>query len=810
MTNLRAWRQRIAGWRYQPWLAALGYLLLALYLVAPIHVSFSTRFLGGQTSDVYEVARHIWWTKTALQTGADIFQHSLLGYPDGFPAVQLWAHPLQFFPMWLFAFALPLPAAYNLGIVLTLSLNGLSMYALARRQIPTDLRWPAVFAGVVYMTFPIMKGHLFDGHAGLLAQWSLPLFILWLFDYAERGGKRRFVIGALLFVLACLGNSLQVIYAMMPLTVGFCGARLLRRDQVGAARTLAMCVAGCALLSLFLAPAIGSVLSNSDFVGAGDHTRYSIDLLGVASPSFGNPFWSDIARHSRQVLGTNLGEGYSYIGVVGGLLALLGIVNGRGARWWLLVALGAWLLALGPLLKIHDQVVSTPIAGYETVVPLPFAMFIGLPLFEFAHAPGRFMFLFAAMFAMMAGYGMNALWSSRLLRRRSQITRAVAAIALALLLVEDYRLFPDFPSVAADLPPQIHALSSRHDVRAIYNAPHEDLLVAKAALYLQTAHGKPLIAGHDARVTPVDRARLALLASFEPGLLWEAGADIVIVHKGSNVAARQLAELRRRARQQLGAPIYDDQRFTVYETPFSRDTPPVLQATRADENAHITYIYKAQPGWLEFNATLEAVNRRVNLSLNGTLLDSLDVNGEIPVSLPLPIARRGYQRFAIELDPPCPAPIASSLLRCRGLAVELLGDVRVLSSGAIYDPARLEDGIVLAGYYLPEQADEELAIRFWWRFESPRSTNDVRFVHLLDAGGRPVPNRQNDSALGVMDAGDELTETVRFDTRGLPAGEYRVLTGWYGLPDAIRYDVLTNVPGAQNDTIVLGTVQIGD
>jgi len=34
------------------------------------------------------------------------------------------------------------------------------------------------------------------------------------------------------------------------------------------------------------------------------------------------------------------------------------------------------------------------------------------------------------------------------------------------------------------------------------------------------------------------------------------------------------------------------------------------------------------------------------------------------------------------------------------------------------------------------------------------------------------------------------------------------LTGWYALPDAIRYDVLTNVEGAQDDTVVLGSIRV--
>ena len=54
----------------------------------------------------------------------------------------------------------------------------------------------------------------------------------------------------------------------------------------------------------------------------------------------------------------------------------------------------------------------------------------------------------------------------------------------------------------------------------------------------------------------------------------------------------------------------------------------------------------------------------------------------------------------------------------------------------------------------------------------------------------------------------ELTETVSLDRNLLEAGEYRVLTGWYQLPQAIRYDVLTEVEGAQDDTVVLGTILI--
>ena len=793
----------------EPWLAIFCYLLVALYLTAPIHGELATRFLGGDSGDVYEMARHVWWYKTALQTGEDIFEHSLLGFPEGFPAVQLWANPLQFFPMWLFAFVMPLAAAYNIGVLLTLVLNGLSMYVLARRKLPGSSQFPAFVAGLVYMTLPTLQGHLFDGHAGLLVQWPVPLFVLFLFNYADHGGSRRYVSCVLFFLLAVMGHTLQVVYVLAPLSVMFLLARLHRRDHLGAARLVAVVLLGSFLLLLFLSPILAETLNNLQFSETGGYVRYSIDLLGVVSPSFANPFWSNIATHSPHVIGTNLGEGASYIGLLGGFLALIGIIRWRETRWWAAVALVAWVLALGPVLKVYDQAVSASIAGYEAVVPLPYALFINLPLFELARTPGRFMFLFAAMFALLVGFGMTALCSSRLIQRRSRYVQLAAAVILTVLVIEDYKLFAVFPSVSAEISQEIRNLKRRRDIRAIYNVPYDNLLAAKEAMYLQTAHGKPLIAGHDTRVTTVDRARLALLAKFRPSLLADAGADIVIINKVRAVESGQMDLLQWRARLELGEPIFEDQRFVIYDTPLSRDRAPAVYSPVAEEQSHVTYIYKEQPGWLEFNATLEAANRRVHLSLNDTPLESLVVNGRIPLSIPLPIARRGYHTFRIALDPPCPERIDTSLLLCQNVTVENVKIVP-LSDGAIYDPIRIEDGIVLAGYLLPERSGEELSVRLWWRFESDRSANDVRFVHVLDVNGRPVPAGPPDLSFGEVSAGSEITETVTLGTSQLSKGEFRVLTGWYELPQAIRYDVLTNVEGAQDDTVVLGTIRIDE
>ena len=783
-------------------LPAFAYLLVAAYLAAPVIGSISTSFLGGEAGDVFEMARHIWWYKTALQSGDDIFEHSLLGHPGDVPAIQLWAHPLQFFPSWLFAYVMPLAAAYNLGAVLTLFLNGFSLFLLARRWLSKRHTFTIFLAGLVYMVFPTMQGALAQGQIGLLVQYPVPLFVVFLYDYADFGGSRRLFVAVVLFALTASGNSLQVIYVTAPIVALFLLARLYHRDYVGAARALAVGLAGCLLLLLFLSPLLTESMRRAQATGNGSQVRHSVALLDVFSPAAANPVWRRLIPGSA----SSSEPGVSYIGVLGGLLALLGIITRREARWWLLAALFAWIMALGPVLKLYDQALLVGIAGYEAVVPLPYALLMNLPLLELARDPYRFMFLFALMFAMLAGFGAASFWTSRFIQRRHRWLQGALAVAISFALIQDYKLASELPNVSAAIPEAIHSLWPRRDIRAIYNAPYDSTLAAKESLYLQTAHGKPLIAGPGALGSPVDPSRLELLASFRPTLLNDSDADVVIINKAHASESGQVGLLPR-ARQWLGEPFYEDQRYALFETPFSPDRTAKLHSTRWDGQTHVTYIYKQQPGWMEFSAILEAVNRRVHLSLNGAPLQTLQVNGRIPVSIPLPIARDGYHTFRIALDPPCPERIDTALLLCQGVTVDNVV-TQILTNGAIYDPVRIADGIELAGYYLPKQFDDEVAIRLWWRFEADRSNNDVRFIHILDESGLPVIDRPDDRSFGRIAAGSELTETLTIDISALTEGEYRVLTGWYELPFAIRYDVLTNVEGAQNDTVVLGAIRV--
>jgi len=786
-------------------LVYLFYLCVAIGMTHPAITSLSTDFIGGDTSDAYEMARHIWWFKTAIQTGQDIFWQSNLGYPDGFSGVTLWANPLQFFPMWLFAFVMPLATAYNITILLTIALNGWAMYFLARHRFEHNHHTPALIAGLIYMIFPVFQGHLFDGHAGLMVQWGVPLLVYTLFEYMDTGRRRWFGLSILFFLIATSGHALQFIYLLAPLMMLVILARLYRRDLLGATRAFSVSLVGSLLLLVYWLPTFNDTLQTTQYVQSGGFVRYSIDALGIASPSFLNSFWADITQYSSRVLGTNLSEGASYIGVLGALLVLIGLLSNRRARWWLLVAITAWIFALGPVLKFLDQPVTITVAGYQTIVPLPYALFIDLPFFELARTPGRFMFLFAVAFALMAGYGMAYIWTSQTVRNSRKVMRYMLVILFGVIIFRDYQFFESFPMQTATIPQAFHDLRDRTDIRAVFNVPYDNLLSAKEALYLQTAHNKALIAGQISRETPVDPAVLELLSTMENALLSNAGADIVVINKRRAEQMNMLETLQNRALIHLGSAIYEDDNFAIYETPIMTAQPDSTYTVTPDEQQDVTYIYKEQPGWLEYTTTLTADNRTVHMYLNDELLHTWAINGTQRVSLPLPIGRRGYNTFRIALDPPCPENIESDVLVCKGVTVSNI-EIVPLTDGPIYEPIRLEDGIELAAFYKPDDFAEDSSVRLWWRFDNPRAETDVRFIHVLDENRRLMA--QADDSVGNIEGDTQWTETVSLDISDLPAGNYIMLTGWYALPDAIRYDVLTNVDGAQDNTIVLGSFTI--
>lgn len=830
-----------ALWRHQA-LVLLFYAVLAIIITFPVILSLDTQFLGGDNSDAYEMARHTWWFKHALQNGIDPFWQSNLGYPDGFSGVSLQADILQFFPMWFFAFFMPLATAYNVTILLTMALNGWTLYLLARYLLDalspqpissSQISFPALIAGVVFMAAPTFQGHLFEGHAGLMVQYPVPLYILALFKLTE--GKIlnwRWLLAAILFFqMSPSGHMLQVIYMLIPVTGLFLLARLYQRDWAGVRRIMFMGSISSVILLLFLIPLIQETLQQTSYTDAGGYVRYSADLLGIVSPSFFHPIFGQLLPYTRDVLGVNLGEGSMYVGIIAGILALFGAIKVKAARWWLLLAIVTWILSLGPVLKILDEPIKLAIGEYETYLTLPMALVQNLPGLSLARTPGRFNFALALALAILAGYGAAYLGTTiekflyQPQRRQERqgyffspfwVTRQFAffkwggvALITAGILFE-YQMFFPLPTRPAAIPQAVYDLQQRDDIRAVFNIPYEHLLGAKDALFLQTAHEKPLIAGHVTRETPVNPAKLLLLqTTLDPALLNAAGADIIIFHKQRAVQLKTLDNLQTLLAEKFTAPIFEDEQIAIYETPTTHTAP--VYTVRIGDDTHITQhyttdFYTPDAAWVEFTATLstDAIEQNITLYLDNTPIHRFSVQGTQTIRVPIAIESSGYYRVRLSLDVPCPE-IHHPALTCREVTIGTVA-LRRISDGLVYHLIQYENNIELAASYIRAQVGATLHVRLWWRFGAPMPAENVRrFVHVLDENGKQVAGE--DSPLMTEQA--HWLETISLDVSQLPTGLYQVRTGWYSYPELQRFAVLTpDVPGGQDAAPIIGEFAI--
>ena len=797
--------------RLLPALAAYGfYLLIALLITWPLVTQLGTHLVGWSYGDSHEMARHIWWYNHALRTGQPIFWQPALGYPDGMEGVLLWAHPQQFFPAWLLAFVLPIPAAANLSILLYMALNGWGMYGLALHLVD-GRRGPALLAGLAYMAAPTFQAHLGGGHAGLMVAWAVPLYGLALLrmntsppgplSMRWRGGVERseagvrwLLLAVLFFVLSPGGHILQLIYVLLPISGVFALVYLWRREWAALLRLIVVNAIGCAILLIFVLPIARSTFETAAYIDEGGFVRYSADLLSAASPSFFNPLYSWL-EYPRQVLGTNLEEGTSYIGIIGAALGIIGAIKFPRARLWLLLALVAWILSLGPLLKILDVPVLVQPDGYESYITLPFAALQNLPFFNLARTPGRFNFTLALAIAALVGYG--AVWIWDYLRRPLE-RFAFFGVLMALLLV-DYQVYWPLPTHSAAIPEAVYALAVRDDVRAILDLPWNNPVAAKDALYLQTAHHKPLIAGHVTRSTPVSPAKLTLLEqTLNPDLLDAAGADIVILHK-AYISDEQIDFTH----EALGEPLYEDSSIALFNVPEATGAPEFAGLTSdqdAIERHADSYLYAPQTGWVDFSGTLQADGREVELLLNQQVIQRWQVDGTLDFHVPIPVEAGAYYVLRLALNPPCPI-VDDPALECRAVAVSNLAFSQPIagdSAAAVFD-----QGVRLLRGAVTQELDETLTVRLLWAFDSARSENDIRFVHVVGADGTPIV--QDDRTLGIQPAGSEWAENIMLilpdDT---PAVTYRVYVGWYTYPDFTRFAV----EGAPDGLALVGEIQI--
>jgi hypothetical protein len=606
--------------------------------------------------------------------------------------------------------------------------------------------------------------------------------------------------------LSAGGSLTLVVFYITPLILWFLIARLWSRQWAWFWRTVRVLVMSLPIWALLFIPLFLELPQNPEVEQAGGgHVLYSADLLSIISPSPFHPTWNDELDYPPKVLGANLVEGATYIGIVGGALALIGILTSFSARAWLRLGIIAWVLSLGPLLKLFDQPVVVRLGVYETYIPLPWALFEQLPLISATRAPARWGLLLALVVAVMGGYGMLALWGW--IQRLSPSIRRWrwgAVMAVVLMILWDYPMFYPMPQVSAQLPQALYDLAERDDVRAVFNVPYNDRVLVKQALYMQTAHQHPILAGMMYRDTPANPAKLNLLqATLDPALLKLAGADVVIVQKTADDA------IYTRALTQLGVPYYQDDHIAIFNVPqptatASFTTTPFVGQTTYDH--FDTAIYAPRMGMTIVEMTVSAYPlnlRDMVISLNDMPIHRITVRDETTIRLPIVFDAQGFYTLRLSADPACTVPM-SDIQQCVGMMIQDMKFGEFLAD--VIEPVTFSLDIDLLGVAIIQNGAESVWVGSYWYASRGIGDNLIRFIHITDSTGSLVA--QNDGIMAVLANNSTWADGIWLSLPpDLPTGTYTISLGWYTYPSLDRLAVLSPTPSADG-IYTVGTIEV--
>jgi hypothetical protein len=849
----------------------LVYILAALFITWPLATQITTHTGGGGFGDSFEYVRLGWWGQYAITHGLNPFYQSLLAYPEGFFSTTQWMQPLIYWPTALLNFLFSPTTAFNLWLLIEIVLSGLTAYCLCREVVagetsaaPLPSTLAALIGGLIFMAFPAIQGHLSAGHVNPLSNYAIPPAVLYLYRIVTgRSTRRSAIVGALALWILAIGNFTFPVFVLLPIVLfggGYLlifgrGAFLKQFSRPVLLQLMMMFGLSLILILPFYIPTIVEAFSPNRpaYLNEGGSVRYSTDPLAFVALS---PFaaWTQdfVPQYSRTVLGTNSTEGTAYLGVAAVLFSLVALTQyRRRAGLWLAIALGCMIFSLGPLLKWNDQPLTYTTDGYVSNIVLPWAIFQNLPLISLTRTPGRFNMTTGLAFGVLAALGLAYLLSRLKIEGRMV---ALTGIAGAYILLE-YQLFFPFPMVPNTIPGESYfrALAARSDVRAVFDVPLDDPIAQKMALYQQTLHHKPLIAGYVSRRTSVDPAKLGVLeaATFGTPLITSAcgncgaansailnrsGINVVVYHRG---ILTKLPDMPFEGAKR----VYQDDQIAVFEVPPSEnDQAAGIAYTFVDwwtqpdskwlSNHAQIYVYspEGQPyAWAAaFTAFLK--NRSIQLKIDGQVREAWPIGTSTSDHVFYPALEPGFHTLEfitpdgctpIQINPQCmldphtqdcalPPDQPQVCLAAR------LNTLSVTPAAQAFRPmaVHLGQGMTLTGVLLPASAplNSPVQVTTNWQADQKLPGDYHLFVHVLDSSGKLIAQADTVPGAGtypttLWNVPQTWSETVELSKIDTP-GTYSVYTGWYRYPDLTRLTVWGDTPHAIDGLIYLGELDM--
>lgn len=458
-----------------PLLRLLAFLALALVLTWPMVTDPTHLLVGHGEASAGCHAWVLWYARNHLPT----LVSPLLFHPHGADVMGLYGSDLLS-PLLLSRLPWPPVALHNLWVVVLLVLGGWATDRLCRRLGAAP--WGAFTGGILFETAPFFQHETLNGTTEVLAAAFLPLVAHQLLDLLDRPSLRGGLGAGLLAGLAVLGSAYN---AFFLLVMGAClvlWRAAPHREWPGVRRLAAPLAAGGLAGATLVMPLVLLHLRHGArdlYARREDWTRPDLALPDAFADALA---WFDPRDTAIPVVfqypGGEVFQYWTtctvYLGLVALALAAVGVWRSRARGPFLAVGVVAALIAMGPWLRVGQEVVQ--VGGWP--VPMPsLALARLLPPFAITavHA-----YRYAALVVLAV-----AVLASQAVRRPWWILP---------LLVDAVALSP-VPRAVAPVPgsPVLEALAHAPEGAVLY-VPFEaeDLGDLSRMLLAQTVHGRPI------------------------------------------------------------------------------------------------------------------------------------------------------------------------------------------------------------------------------------------------------------------------------------------------------------------------------
>lgn len=787
-THLSKQRRQHAG-------IGLAYLLIILLATWPLVSQLTTHLYGGR-DDLWVHQWTFWWVKQALAVGKSPFFTNLLYAPNG---AALYSHNFAWFNIALW---LPLQAvvgstaAYNLSMLLILTLNGFCLYLLACDFL--HHRWAAFIAGLIFMLWPYTLSH-YD-HPNMIILFWTPLSMLFLRRVLAHGRTRHIILAGVCLGLLGISRWQHLVMAF-PLLASFV---LWQWWQTGHTRRgighLALAGGIGLLLMLPLAlPVFYNQLTRSypEDMGLFEPDNGRTDLSAYLTPSPQQTLWpATITARFATVAASR--DYVPYIGVITLTLALLGVAAQWRKTWfWLLIALVYMALALGPELAVNGRLYPH--------LPLPYRLIHDTALGDFIRRPHRLNLYLGIPTAMLAAYGIYWL-AQRPFLTRHPILRHAAPLLLTALILLDTAVSP-FPTTQPTIPVWHAQLAAEPDDFALWELPMQNRGADKYYMLYQTSHGQPLVGGHISRMPREAFDFIQQIPLLAYAFAQDSRADFAltaVTDQTRQLAAANIRYLvihKQFANEGLQAmwrdwltynPTYEDDELIVYRTDPQAGVDFTISQPITPEIGLIRTTYAPQTAVQNGLIKLDA--RWGTTAVPPTNLSAcLSLPPHPPACTPLPPLQahdvlRGSYQLPIGSTPPGAYQLTLTLQDEHGQPVGEpipLGPITVQSGQPAQPLTRhWNNGLQLNGYTLHQQTDA-LNLETFWQTDTLQPHSYKLFVHLINpADGQIVAQsdaipRNWSYPTNAWEPGEQVLDAITLPLTNLPDGRYELWLGWY-------------------------------